>query len=109
MSDCDQVQLFNDPIEVVVDCDRIDLLSCCEQGPPGRDGIDGAAGFSDYLHTQGGTSDNWTVAHNLNRRPLVAVTSVGGVGWLGGEILHLSSNVLQIQFDEPVAGFARCI
>lgn len=79
------------------------------QGPPGRDGIDGASGFSDHVHTQVALSDTWTVAHNLNRKPLVAVTSVGGVEWLGGEILHLSSNVLQIVFDQPAAGFARCI
>jgi hypothetical protein len=71
--------------------------------------IVGASPFIGYLHTQISPLDVWTIAHNLSRKPLVAVTSIGGVEWLGGEILHLSTNVLQITFDEPAAGFARCI
>ncbi|MFM7013148.1 MAG: hypothetical protein ACKO0Z_28090 [Betaproteobacteria bacterium] len=66
-------------------------------------------GVSEYVHTQASALAVWTVPHNLNKRPSVSVTSAGGVEWEGGEVLHLSLNTLQITFDQPEAGFARCV
>lgn len=63
----------------------------------------------EYLHNQISLSDIWTIPHNLARRPLVGITSVGGVEWFGGEVVHLSANTLQILFDQPTSGVARCI
>jgi hypothetical protein len=89
--------------------DAILLIGNGEQGPPGPPGPPGTGGISDYLHTQASAALMWTVAHNLGRKPLVAVTSPGGVEVLGGEIVHLSDNTLQIIFDDLYAGQARCL
>ena len=76
------------------------------QGPVGPPGANGSPGTS-YEHTQASASALWTVAHNLGFRPAVSILTTGGVEILGGEILHLSVNTLQITFDEAFAGSAR--
>lgn len=49
----------------------------------------------------------WIINHNLNRRPLVGVFSVGGIEMLA-EVIHISVNQVQVVFDDPVAGYAIC-
>ena len=70
-----------------------------EKGNPGANG----AGF-DY--TQASASDTWVIAHNLGFRPSVTTYTVGGVEMVGS-VAHLSTDVVQINFNTPVAGFAR--
>lgn len=82
-------------------------LTAMTQGPQGNPGPSGGAA-STYVHTQSSSLDVWTVAHNLGFRPTVTVTTTGGVEVAGGEVLHLSNNVLTITFDVAFTGIARC-
>ena len=61
-----------------------------------------------YVHVQTSALATWVVPHNLGVRPDVAITTTGGVEILGGEVVHLTVNTLQITFDEPFTGQARC-
>lgn len=49
----------------------------------------------------------WVINHNLGRRPLVGVFTVGGVEMMA-EIIHVSLNQVQVFFDNPTAGYAVC-
>lgn len=73
-------------------------------GPKGDDGAPGVAG-NVYQHTQASAATVWTVPHNLGYKPVVNVSTVGGVSIIV-EVLHMTNNTLQILFDEPTAGFA---
>jgi hypothetical protein len=74
---------------------------------PGIPGPMGQGSSLDFI--QSSALPVWTVAHNLGYRPIVSVYSTGGVEIIGGEIVHLSVNTLQITFDIPFAGAARCV
>ena len=71
------------------------------QGPAGASGV-GAPPFP-FLSPQ----STWVINHNLLRRPLVGVFTVGGVE-MWAEVLHVSLNQVIVTFDEPVAGYAIC-
>ena len=73
-----------------------------DKGDPGTPGANGA-GF-DYVQIS--PSDTWTIAHNLGFRPSVATFTPGGLEMMG-TVQHLSTDVLQITFSQPVAGTAR--
>lgn len=75
-------------------------------GAQGPQGPQGPAG-SYYEHTQSGTSDVWTVNHNLGFRPNVAALTPGGVAMLT-EVIHSTVNQALIYFDQPRAGLAIC-
>jgi hypothetical protein len=49
----------------------------------------------------------WVINHNLGRRPLVGVFSVGGVEMMA-EVIHTSVNQVQVIFDNVTAGYAVC-
>lgn len=76
------------------------LLGAPMVGPPGPAG-------SAYVHTQASALTTWTIPHNLGYRPTVTVTTLGGAEVIGGEVIHLSVNTLQIDFDIAFAGQAR--
>lgn len=50
-------------------------------------------------------SATWTIAHNLGKRPLIRIFTLGGVE-VEALPAHLSDNVTQIHFDLPFAGTA---
>lgn len=72
-----------------------------KQGPAGPPG----AGGSYLLHTQSVAATIWTVNHNFGFKPVVSVLSVGGIQLLA-EVVHISSNQVQIIFDGATAGQA---
>lgn len=72
------------------------------QGPPGPAG----ASASTYEHTQASSSATWTVPHNLGFRPTVSVHTTGGVEVIA-DVVHLSTNTLQITLTQAMAGTAR--
>lgn len=94
-----RVSLVEVPIAPAVS--RVELYLPGLPGPPG-------AGSSAYVHTQASELPTWTVAHNLGHKPSVAVFTIGSVEVVGGEVIHLDVNTLQILFDVPFAGWARC-
>lgn len=71
-------------------------------------GIPGPPGEGTQEYVQASASAVWTITHNLGRKPLIQLLTVGGVHMLG-DITHLSDNVIQINFDVPLAGRAVLI
>lgn len=72
------------------------------QGPAGASGSGVVPPFQFLTATQ-----IWVINHNLNRRPLIGVFSVGGIEMMA-EVIHISANQVQVIFDNPVAGYAIC-
>jgi hypothetical protein len=72
-------------------------------GPPGPAGGGSAA----YIHTQATPASTWNVAHGLGYRPSVELLDAG-LSEIDGQVVHLSVNQLQVFFNTPIAGEARC-
>ena len=51
----------------------------------------------------------WTIAHNLGKRPIVEVYTLGGERVDTPDILHLNDNTLQITLVATLAGSAICL
>lgn len=60
-----------------------------------------------YRFIQANAAAVWTVTHNLNRKPIVAITDDQG-NVVDAALRHLSDFVCEIDFDTPMAGEARC-
>ncbi len=73
-----------------------------DPGDKGEPGLNGAG----YEFAQPTPATTWTIAHNLGLRPSVATFTPGGLSVMG-TTLHLSTDVLQINFSAPTAGTAR--
>lgn len=71
-------------------------------------GLAGPPSSGSQEYQQPSASDTWTIAHNLGRKPLVDVFSVGGLTMIAS-VIHLSNDVLQVLFDTPTAGYAVII
>lgn len=83
--------------------EKIEVTGAGPQGPPG------ASAGSAQTFTQASESNCWgPIVHNLGRRPIVQVTDAGGCPILGN-VMHLSANVLEIKFTEPIAGQANIL
>ena len=65
-------------------------------------------GVTAYEHTQSAAATLWTINHNLGRKPIIALFSVGGVE-IVADIVHASLNQAQVNFNVATAGTARCI
>lgn len=79
----------------------VNVVSCGSQGPRGA-----SSGSTEPFYFMTPLS-TWVVNHNLGRRPVVSVFSVGGVEMFA-EIIHTSTNQCQVMFDDPVTGYAIC-
>lgn len=76
-------------------------------GIPGAEGPAGPpSGF--HTHVQASASALWTVNHNLGRRPIVQVETVGGA-LMVADVIHISNNTFQVAFDSPSSGVAGYI
>lgn len=64
-----------------------------------------ASGGGGVEYVQSTPSSAWVFNHNLGRRPIVSVFSMGGSEVLA-EVLHISTNQAQILFDSPISGYA---
>ena len=84
-----------------------ELLTEGEQGPVGPRGADGPLN-SGFNWAQSLSSTSWVIPHNLSYKPAVTTLTVGGVAMLGS-VTHISNNVIQIDFNSPVAGTAHLI
>lgn len=65
------------------------------------------SGASDkhYTHNQVATSAEWTVTHNLNKKPSVMVVDSGDSVVIG-EIVYLSNNQVKLKFSAAFSGKA---
>lgn len=61
-----------------------------------------------YEFVQGSPATVWTIPHNLDRHPLVAVWDTAGT-FVIGSVEHLDTNTLRITFSAPFAGTVRLI
>lgn len=62
-------------------------------------------GDKNYVHTQSDPSAEWTVSHNLGKRPaVVVVDSAEDVVY--GEIRHIDDNTVRLTFVGAFAGKA---
>lgn len=73
------------------------------QGPTGASGSTAAS----YVHTQASPASTWNVTHGLGYRPSVELLDAG-LSEIDGQVVHLSVNQLQVFFNTPTAGEARC-
>ena len=80
-------------------------------GPQGPSGIDGTQA-SDipalvaYRHIQSATASTWTVVHNLNFYPNVAVFDSAGTQ-VEGSVTHTDETTLTISFSSAISGKAH--
>jgi hypothetical protein len=69
--------------------------------------LDGSSNaVSTYVHNQPTASTNWTISHNLGFKPSVELLNTGSQE-IEGDVVHQSTNVCQVYFSTPIAGFAR--
>jgi hypothetical protein len=69
-------------------------------GPQGPSGTDG---FFEFDKVE--PDDVWIITHNLGFRPNITVFDLDGAV-VHGDIIHINSNVVSIDFGTPVAGSA---
>lgn len=91
--------------EVVAQTDVYEILYANPSDLPSTGGTGGliAATFE-----QSSPALQWTINHNLGRKPVVGVFSVGSRE-LEADVLHTSNNQTVVYFSVPTAGFARLI
>jgi hypothetical protein len=75
-------------------------------GPAGPMGPPGPASTT-YTHTQSVLSATWVVAHNLSKRPSIAVVDSGDSVILPN-VHYDSDNQITVTFDAPTSGKAYC-
>lgn len=68
-------------------------------------GLPGASGDKHYTHEQTTPSAEWTITHNLDKRPSVTVVDSGGNEWQTA-VEHISNNQCVARFSAPFAGRA---
>ena len=100
-----KVLVNSKPINVAVKGSSVKVITQ-QRGERGPIGPGGTASSFDF--TQATPSAVWTIAHNRGAYPTVTLKSVGNVEMMG-TITHLSLNVVQVNFNTPVAGTARLI
>jgi hypothetical protein len=61
-----------------------------------------------YTHTQASPLATWTIPHNLGRKPVVQIFTIGGIE-VEAQFIHLTDNTTQIIFDAPFSGIAILI
>lgn len=78
------------------------------QGPAGIDGVqaDDLVGLVSYRHTQNASLTTWTINHNLNFYPNVAVFNTAG-DQVEGVVAHTDETSLTITFSSAIAGKAH--
>ena len=74
-------------------------------------GVPGQSPPLGYKHSQSAASDAWVVTHNLNFYPNVTVFDSSGNTWeegntVEGDVVHISTRVLEIHFSVPINGTA---
>lgn len=87
--------------------DRTQTAVVSEAGPRGPAGPSGAEEDSfDFVQLTPVTE--WSISHNLGRRPIVELFSAGGVE-IDADVHHISLDQVIVYFNSPTAGSARLI
>jgi len=91
--------------QVRVDNTQTAIIS--NAGPRGPTGPSGADEDS-FDFQQASPALQWSISHNLGRRPIVELFSVGGAE-IDADVTHLSNDQVIVNFVIPTAGSARLI
>jgi hypothetical protein len=92
-------QLADEPSQFITPQEQFEQTAAIF-GAPGSDGVAGTT----FEHVQSTPASQWTVNHNLGRRPTsVRVLSAGGVEVEAG-ITEMSMNQLVVDFSVPYVG-----
>lgn len=59
----------------------------------------------EYIHNQILSSATWVITHNLNRFPSISIIDTGG-NLVFGDVLYLSSDIIQVSFNGAFSGKA---
>lgn len=70
-------------------------------------GNGGGGGDAHYIHTQSVLAKVWTVIHNLNKHPAVAITDAAGTV-VAATVRHLSTSTLTVTFHNAATGTVYC-
>ena len=103
---CIEATIAQQSVAATVEQQEIAATMTGGRGPAGPPGPAGQV--ADYVFTQASPSALWTINHNLGRKPLVSLLTVGGV-LMQGDVLHVSDNQVQASFATIVAGTARLL
>ena len=82
--------------------DIVEIATPGPQGPPGQDGVESP--FR-YVHDQPTPASTWTVVHNLDGYPNVAVVDSADSEVVGG-VEYLDANTIELTFSGAFSGRA---
>lgn len=68
-------------------------------------GVIADGGDAHYTHTQGVASAEWTVVHNLGKKPAVTVVDSAD-SYVIGEVVYLNNNSVKLKFSGAFSGKA---
>lgn len=77
-----------------------EVVRVVERGLQGPPGITGGA----FVHTQSEAAAQWTVTHNLNKKPTVVVLLTGESVPVTTDVTYVDNNSLLLDFPSPVTG-----
>lgn len=60
-----------------------------------------------YLHSQDLASADWTIEHNLGKRPSITIVDSGGTT-VYGQVIYLDDNTAEVHFTAAFSGRAYC-
>jgi hypothetical protein len=66
---------------------------------------EGSVNDATFTYAQTTPSNIWVVTHNLQKFPSVETVDLN-LTEMEGEVVHISEDVLEIRFNNPVSGFA---
>lgn len=92
------------PDVVVVEDNKIRVVTVGIQGPPGAQGEPGTS-IPLYIHTQAVPSATWNVTHNLNTYPAITVVDSANSVVIG-DAEYLDTNNVVLSFSAPFSGKA---
>lgn len=78
-------------------------------GPTGpvQISISTSDGDKTYVHTEGTAQATWTIVHNLNKFPTIAIVDSGD-HTVFGAIDYIDNNSCTVSFNAPISGKAYC-
>jgi len=65
----------------------------------------GAGGDANYIHTQSTPLPQWSITHNLGKRPSVQIANSAGA-LVEAEITHINDNSITVDFNVSMTGVA---
>ena len=91
--------------QIVIEDLTIDYSNLTSSSSNAAIRIKGSVSLFSYTYNQQSAASTWNINHNLNYRPGVFATDYGG-NIMEGDIIHIDTNNVQLNFSIPVTGYA---